>query len=144
MKKLYFFFIVLMLLISNNSYAVIMPVDSFRIANPATTNIEVKQVKLPFFKRLVFNSLLKKLTKQAEGKKPLNKVGLAAFLCLMVGILFILAGSYLGGFFIFAVPILSLVSILLNKHQNNVFGIIALVLFVLGFIILSQALRQDK
>lgn len=135
-----------MLLLCNNSYAIIMPVDSLHVAISTTTSqsVQAKQAKLPFFKRLTYNILLKKLNKQVEEKKPLNKVGLAAFLCLIIGILILLMGLPLGGIFIYAVPILILVSFLLNKHQNNVFGIITLVLFVLGFIILSQALRQDK
>lgn len=86
MKKPYFLFIVLMLLLCNNSYAVIMPVDSAQ--NTATLpTVQSSQGKLLFFKRLIFNKLMKKLNNRNQENKPLNKIGLAGFIITVTGVL---------------------------------------------------------
>lgn len=130
MKKNYFLFIVFMFLICNNSYAVIMPVDSAQ--NTATLpTVQSSQGKLPFFKRLIFNKLMKKLNNRNQENKPLNKIGLAGFIMTVTGVfvlLFSLDSIIVISLIVIALgTVFNIISFFLNKEKRNPFGILGII-----------------
>lgn len=143
MKKLYFLFIVLMLLLGNNAYAVIMPVDSLQMQTSTPINIQIKQKKLPFFKRLILKSFIKKINKQTNEKKTLNIVGLIGFLSVVFSIVLFLVVTEVAVLWLLLIGILlSIISLGLNKGKRNIFGILGVILGGLGILILYLALRN--
>ncbi len=143
MKKTYFFFLLLALMLKKNAHAVIMPNDSLYRVETTSSIMTNKSEKLSFFQRLVFKAGLKKVNKQIQEKKPINEVGLVAFIFFVGGVLLLLALPRIGLVFIFVAFVLGLISLMNTKKQNNIFSILTLILFILGLLIARVALDQS-
>lgn len=140
---MHFFFILLALMLNKNAYAVIMPTDSLCHSETTSLIIANKPEKLSFFQRLIFKAGIKKLNKQIQEKKPVNEIGLVAFIFFIGGILLLLVLPHIGLVFIFVAFILGLISLISNRKRNNVFGILTLILFIIGLLIARAALDQS-
>ncbi|MDX1938943.1 MAG: hypothetical protein SFU99_00235 [Saprospiraceae bacterium] len=142
MKKMHFFFMLLALMINKNAHAVIMPNDSLYHTETASFNLSPQTEKLPFFKRLIFKAGLKKVNKQIQEKKPVNEIGLVAFILLIGGVLLLEVWPITGLVFSLIALILTLISLIANRKRNNIFGILTLILFIIGLLIARAALNQ--
>ncbi|MBK7871818.1 MAG: hypothetical protein IPJ74_14630 [Saprospiraceae bacterium] len=109
----------------------------------ASFNLAPQIEKLPFFKRLIFKAGIKKLNKQIQEKKPVNEIGLVAFILLIGGVLLLEVWPITGLVFSLIALILALISLIANRKRNNIFGILALILFFVGLLILRAVLDQS-
>lgn len=139
MKKLYFF-IILMLLICNNSYSVIMPVDSLHVITSTATLTEAKQAKLPFFKRLIYNKLIKKINQQTKENKPMNGVGVVAFIIILTGLILFAILPFGARLILVAVlligGVIDLISFRVNRGKRNPFGQVGCALIILFLLVM--------
>lgn len=141
MKKLYCFLIIV-LLMGNHTRAAIMPTDTLqRTTIPLTRTItQGKEKKLPLFKRLVFNKLIKKIHQQTTDKKPINEAGLLAFIIILTGVILfgiLPFGARLALAALLSIgAIIDLISFTVNKGKRNPFGQAGCALIILFLIIM--------
>jgi hypothetical protein len=139
MKKLYYLLIIV-LLIGSYTRAAIMPTDTLQSTTMPLTITQGKEKKLPFFKRLVFNKLMKKVHQQTTDKKPINEVGMVAFIIILIGVILfgiLPFGARLALAALISIGgIIDLISFGANKGKRNPFGQAGCALIILFLIIL--------
>lgn len=140
MKKLYWLFLVTALLMSADVNAVVMPSDSLQRATSMTTTMNTKQVKVPFFTRIALKIATKKSNQQTEGKKPINVVGVVAFILVATGALLFIVLPFTARLGLVVLLLLGLlfdfISFITNKGKRNPYGGVALGLILLLLLIL--------